>query len=394
MATTASLNPLFLKSRERVGKAAWCINVPASLSSTGKKQRLFFPTKKAAALAAMQLQNRQDNFGLSLSSMSPARIAEASEAYDLLEGTSLGLLEAIRIAKAIHATRTGSVPFLELYNRFLETKSHCHRDYQLAHRQHRDRYPQLHAKLASDVTAAELEKLLKPLGLGARDHAIKYWRAVFNYGISKKFLTDNPIDDVDRKESVSGEAAIISNDHVRGLLHYALENDLQLLPYFVFGFFEGLRPDGELLKLDWDAVRFDTKKIIMTRRITKKKQTRYPELNDTAVAWLRAYEARGGVMTGPVVTYGESALRTARVKAQQAASLDKWIQQGARHTFTSNWLAVHKDENKLALMNGHSRDVLWDSYVHGLTEEEGRAYFNILPPDGIKTVVPFRATSL
>jgi integrase len=91
----------------------------------------------------------------------------------------------------------------------------------------------------------------------------------------------------------------------------------------VFGFFEGLRPDGELLKLEWSAVRFDTKKIIMTRKITKKKQTRYPELNDTAIAWLRAYEARGGVMTGPVVTYGKSALRVARIKAQVAAGMDK-----------------------------------------------------------------------
>jgi len=129
----------------------------------------------------------------------------------------------------------------------------------------------------------------------------------------------------------------------------------------------------------------------MTRKITKKKQTRYPELNDTAIAWLRAYEARGGVMTGPVVTYGPSALRSARIKAQQAAGMDKWIQQGARHTFTSHWLALYKDENKLALMNGHSTDVMWDSYVHGLTEEEGRAYFNILPPDGIRTIVPFVA---
>jgi integrase/recombinase XerD len=393
MPASAKLIPKHRPRREALGHAAWELAIPPWLSDTGKEKRLFFPTKKAAALTALQLQSRQDNFGLSLSSLSSVRIAEASEAYDLLEGTSLGLLEAVRIAKAIHATRTGSVPFLELYNRFLETKSHCHRDYQFAHRQHRDRYPQLHAKLASDITTAELEKLLKPLGLGARDHAIKYWRAVFNYGIAKKFLAGNPIDDVDRKEIVSDEAAIIPNEHVRGLLNYALENDLQLLPYFVFGFFAGLRPDGELLKLDWASVRFNTRKIIMTRRITKKKQTRYPELNDTAIAWLRAYEARGGPMTGQVVTYGESALRTARVKAQQAAGLDKWIQQGARHTFTSNWLAVHKNEDKLALMNGHSRDVLWDSYVHGLTEEEGRAYFNILPPDKARTIVPFVANA-
>jgi hypothetical protein len=392
MARPAALTPKHRPHRETLGKAPWELSIPPSLSDTGKEKRLFFPTKKAAALTAMQLQNRQDNFGVSLTALSPERITEASQAYKLLDGLELGLLDAVRTAIKLHKTRAASLPFLELYNRFLETKTHCHHDYQGAHRQHRDRYPQLHAKLAADITTAELEKLLKPLGLGARDHAIKYWRAVFNYGIAKKVLTENPIDDVDKKESVSDEAAIISHAHVRGLLNHALENDLPLLPYFVFGFFEGLRPDGELLKLDWEAVRFDTKKIIMTRRITKRKQTRYPELNDTAIAWLRAYEARGGVMTGPVVTYGPSALRTARLKAQQAVGMDKWVQQGARHTFTSHWLALYKDENKLALMNGHSRDVMWDSYVHGLTEEEGQAYFDILPPDGIRTIVPFVAT--
>jgi integrase len=393
MPRTAKLTPKHRPRLEALGKAAWELFIPPYLSDTGKEKRLFFPTKKAAALTAMQLQNRQDNFGISLSALSPARIAEASEAFNLLDGLDLGLLDAVRTAVKLHKTQASSIPFLELYNRFLDTKTDRHSEYQKAHRWHRDRYPQLHKKLASDITTAELEKLLKPLGLGARDHAIKYWRAVFNYGIQKKVLLENPIDDVDKKESVSDEAAIISNAHVRGLLNYALEYELPLLPYFVFGFFEGLRPDGELLKLDWDAVRFDTKKIIMTRRITKKKQTRYPELNDTAIAWLRAYEARGGVMTGPVVTYGESALRTARIKAQQAVGMDKWVQQGARHTFTSHWLALYKDENKLALMNGHSRDVMWDSYVHGLTEEEGRAYFNILPPDKARTIVPFVANA-
>lgn len=262
MARPAKLTPTFSETLNNQGRSPWVLSIPPSLSETGKEKRLFFPTKKAAALTAMQMQNRQENFGVSLTALSPERIAQASQAYKFLEGLDLELLDAVRTAIKLHKTRTGSIPFLELYNRFLETKGHLHHDYQGAHRWHRDRYPQLHKKLAADITTAELEKLLKPLGLGARDHAIKYWRAVFNYGIAKKFLLENPIDDIDKKESVSDEAAIISNAHVRGLLNYALESDLPLLPYFVFGFFESLRPDGELLKLDWEAVRFDTKKII------------------------------------------------------------------------------------------------------------------------------------
>ena len=36
------------------------------------------------------------------------------------------------------------------------------------------------------------------------------------------------------------------------MLEHAFENDLTLLPYLVFGFFAGIRPDGELQKLEWD----------------------------------------------------------------------------------------------------------------------------------------------
>src|SRR6516165_7198830 len=105
MPPRASLNPVFLPSREH-SPSPWCLNVPPHLSPTGKAQRLFFPTKKAAALTALQLRNRQDNFGLSLSALSPARIAEASEAYNLLEDSGLSLLDAVRTGLSAHVART------------------------------------------------------------------------------------------------------------------------------------------------------------------------------------------------------------------------------------------------------------------------------------------------
>jgi hypothetical protein len=48
-------------------------------------------------------------------------------------------------------------------------------------------------------------------------------------------------------------------------------------------------------------------------------------------------------------------------KANQiAAGLERWVHQGMRHTYCSNWLALHKDVNKLVLMTGHdSVDTMW-----------------------------------
>jgi hypothetical protein len=70
--------------------------VPPALSDTGKRKRKFFETKKLAEAECERLEARRDNFGVSLTAMTPARIAEASEAYKLLDPHHIGLLDAVR----------------------------------------------------------------------------------------------------------------------------------------------------------------------------------------------------------------------------------------------------------------------------------------------------------
>jgi len=163
MPATASLTPKLIKSREQIGKAPWCLTVPPHLSPTGCQQRLFFPTKKAAALESENLKARKDNFGVSLTAMSPARIAEAAEAYNLLEPYCLGLLDVVRTGLDVYRARKASVPFLDLFNRFIDAKAHRSIEYRKELGWTRDRFPQLHKRLASDITAGELERILKSL---------------------------------------------------------------------------------------------------------------------------------------------------------------------------------------------------------------------------------------
>jgi len=110
MARIAPLLPTLVKSRKAQGKAPWCLSVPAHLSSTGQRQRLFYPTKSAANLDADKLAARRDNFGVSLTAMSPARIAEAAEAYNLLEGTGVRLLDVVRTGLAMHKAAWNRFP--------------------------------------------------------------------------------------------------------------------------------------------------------------------------------------------------------------------------------------------------------------------------------------------
>jgi hypothetical protein len=58
----------------------------------------------------------------------------------------------------------------------------------------------------------------------------------------------------------TAEVRIFSKDIIEGMLHVALEQELEFVPFPVFGVFAGLRVGGpELLHLPWTQVHLDEK---------------------------------------------------------------------------------------------------------------------------------------
>src|SRR5271169_5186415 len=96
MARSAILKPAHRDARATKGLAPWAVNVPSELSPTGRRQELFFSTKGEASTECEKLKARKDNFGISLSTMTSARVAAAAEAYNLLDPHRIDLLEAVR----------------------------------------------------------------------------------------------------------------------------------------------------------------------------------------------------------------------------------------------------------------------------------------------------------
>jgi len=381
MARIAPLLPTLIKSRKEQGKAPWCLSVPAHLSSTGQRQRLFYPTKSAANLEADKLAARRDNFGVSLTAISPARIAEAAEAYNLLEGTGLRLLDVVRTGLVMHKARSESIPFLDLFNQYLDAKAARDPEYLKELRLTRDRFPQLHPMLASEITPRKLERILSKLSDGARNPVMRYLRAVFNYGLKRNYLSENPISRLDFTPRPRREVEIIPNGQVSKMLHHALTDDLPLLPYLVLGLFCGIRPDGELQEMAWSDIDLADRIVVVRPEVSKTRRRRFPDLSENAKSWLLAYQDRGGSRMGKIVTYDESELRTHRRKNWQAAGITKWIPQGMRHTYCANWLAVHKDVNQLVLQSGHdSVDTMWRHYHRGVAEQEAKQFWALFAP--------------
>jgi integrase len=198
-----------------------------------------------------------------------------------------------------------------------------------------------HAKLVWDISHRDLELMLNEMTPGARSAVMRYLRAVLFYGIKRGYLRENPIARLDFAGRPRREVETIPVGQVAAILNYALEHDLGLLPFLVPGFFAGIRLDGELQKVEWRDVDFSDGVVTLRPEVSQTKRRRFPELSANAVAWIRAYVARGGRTSSRIVPFNASQLRAHRTADRSAAGITKWPHQGMLHTYRSNWLALH-----------------------------------------------------
>ncbi len=391
MPASNSLKPKKLASREQLGKAPWYLSIPPNLSDSGERRRLFFDTEREAKAQAEHFKTRRHNFGASLGNLTSAQIVEAAECHELLaEFPDVTLKDAVLHYRQTLYGRAKSVTFLDLFNRYLDFKQKRSEKYLKELRITRDRFGGLHSILVCDITHETLEPLLLPLPPGSRNAVMRYWRAVFHYGIKRGYLATNPIDRLDFMEVGRQEVEILEVEEVSRLLTAALENDLVLLPFLVLGFFCGIRPDGELEKLEWRDLDFKDHTVTIRPEVSKTKRRRFVDISKNALSWLNEYRARGGRTSGLVVTWAHENLRNHRLANRAAAKVTRWPQQGMRHSYCSYWLAVHKDVNKLVLQSGHKdAETMWRHYHKGTRREEALKFWAISPPKGAQNIVPF-----
>src|SRR5690606_17408253 len=80
-------------------------------------------------------------------------------------------------------------------------------------------------------------------------------RAVYRHEIGRKFQPNNPLELIPARRGVRREACVATPQAVDALLVWCWESVRELIPYFVLGFFAGLRPESELRFLRFEAIR-------------------------------------------------------------------------------------------------------------------------------------------
>jgi len=385
MSRQAKLKPSYLQSRQ-----SWGVNIPKELSDTGARRQMFFDTKAEASALCEQLKARKDDFGLSLLDMSPAKITEASEAYRLLQPYNIGLLDAVREHLQRYLESTSSRPWRAVFDEYVGMPKKRSLKYSKDLKETGESMRSLDETLVSEISPQAIDEVLSGYAPSTRNAKLRILRAVFNLGVKRKYLRESPIDQLDFAELETSEVEVFTVNQAANLLQAALDCDLQMLPWFVFGLLCGIRPDGELGKLDWDSVHLAEKQVVIPSEVSKTKRRRFVDLLPNAVAWLEEYRQRGGASSGKIALRPKATLIKRRKRVQTKAGVNKWIQQGMRHSYCSYWLAKHEDVNKLVLQSGHTDpQTMWDSYHRGVTREEAEKFWSIVPAEADAKIIAF-----
>lgn len=144
----------------------------------------------------------------------------------------------------------------------------------------------------------------------------------------------------------------------------------KLVKFFALSYFAGIRPEGELEKLserEKELINLKTRKIFIPAAISKTKADRQVTISDNLLAWLQEYRSF------PIIPVS---FRTLRWKVRKHFQLKR---DETRHSFISYHVALHRSIGDAALQAGNSESMVRQHYLNLHTEEEGKAFFAILP---------------
>jgi integrase len=361
----------------------WKIDLPASLSPTGKRQRFFFETKQDAINFGDEQRTRMDNFGTAgITGLSPSELEQAAMAFAAIKPYSVSLNEVVKDWVARRVARDTTVTFavgFEQYQDYIATKKVKGRPVSDSYRSQIKhtfpRFPSLHNLPLTDIDGKKIAGDMVTMTPATKNALLRVLSAFFAWcgQTPREWIKTNPAAKVPRESLGAGEVRIYTPKEVQRLLAVA---PVDLLPHFLFGLFAGIRPE-ELERLQWEHVNVEEKHIEMPAAITKTAARRVITIDPTLSAWLEWYISRRGIQQGNVTPLKN--LRR-RLRTTREAAKVQTIQDGMRHSYASYWLAINKDEHRLRENLGHrSANELWDHYHRACTEKEARKFWAIRP---------------
>lgn len=357
------------------------------LHSGGKR---WFTTESEAKAAIKIFKAEQKRVGELAGKLTAAQANQMLEAEALLVGTGVSVLEAVQLAKAEIEKHLATETFGRAFDEYYD---HCKREHQKklkesprkepkhvwAVGQTRVLYQDLRDTLLTEITAEQLEEKLDRDKSSQFNKHLAHLKAVFNYAKRKKWIQDNPVQEIGKESIHTREGRAYRPSEVRAFMDALVAHDRDSIPYYALIFFAGLRPDTAY-KLDWSAMN-NGQQVHLKRTISKTSKAFPVTMTSTLKAWIDWWVAQGGKRKGLI--HQGAAKKRARHRAKLCEQSGvKWIQDAPRRTFGTAHYLTHNNAAHAAAELGHTggASVFFSHYYDGtLTPADAKEFWNIMP---------------
>jgi len=371
------------------GKTAWQV----ACMVNGQRIRDTYPTKAEAEDRATEIRTQVENEGRAAFTMPTAVRVEAIRAVKQLAPHKVTITEAVDFYVE-HVLKYRTAPTVAEIVKRLVTEAEGNKRRDRTVKDLRMRLEQF-AKTFGDrqlasITREDLAAWLNDPTLGARsriNYAVKASQ-LYNFAIRNQWAEYNIAASIPRPTAEDAEPEIFTPEQAARLLEHAADYDL--LPYVALGLFAGLR-SAELLRLDWSAVKLAERSIIIAAGVAKKRSRRVVEINESLAAWLPSCAKRKGMV---VEIPDQRTLYKRLAELATAAGLEKWPDNGLRHSCASYSLALTGDAVRVAYQLGNSADMIHRHYKALVTKADAERFFELRPAaDADNKIVPMKQTA-
>lgn len=369
----------------------WLVNIPGSVSDTGRFRRRYFGTRDEAKAECKRL--REISTGVRAVAIDiPADVAaDAIRAREKLEGHSVTLAQVAEFYVKYHDKRSKAPTLSDAWaSALLHRVNHRPRT-KADMKAWKKALPAWFLEMnCFDITGPDITKALDETTTGATrwKTGLRNISSVLGDVVKSGAISENPVKgiQVKRNPETDDDVVIYTPSELKSLfaacIDYPLTDDERqdrlcaacTIP-FAFMAFAGIRPD-EITKLRWEDVSLELHNIRIGSTIAKKLYRRNVRINHTLAAWISTIpiDKRKGKIIPPRWTYKAAKVRT-------KAGIDGRDKQDAlRHSYGSYMLATEGDLDALKQDMGHSHIAVFFGHYHkALTKAEALPYWQVLP---------------
>jgi len=362
------------------------VNVPASLTETGKRERHFHKTRDLAKNHATHLREKLTDHGSAASLIRPALAEDAVKAACLLEPWGLSLTQAAQKLTSLLNQESASKVIEEAYKAWALThdglRERSIKSYETTMKRVMKALPQ---RVLATLTAEEITKSIRTPGNSQATYALhrRNVRAFWNWCARKGWCDKEIFELVEAPRKPSDkEIEFLSPLEAEHLLRTAEAYYPQAVPMYAVALFTGVRAE-ELKRLE--EHHFTEEGINLPSEITKRGRRRHITYSETLKEWLKAHP----FVPCPNWRNVDTAVR--RLAGWDVSSqlltkppkptCGKWPQNALRHTHASYAIAAGTPLDAMLFEFGHvgGVEMLRKHYLGRATKSQAHAFYQLRP---------------